>query len=279
MPTVCCRAKFDLVIFLTGVGVRALLDIAQTKYKREDFIEALRSVKIGARGPKPAAALRELKIPVAATAPEPNTWREMMHALEAEFGEQLSGMRVAVQEYGASNPEFLSELTVKCGEVTKVPVYQWTLPEDVGPLRECVLGVANGSVDVVLFMTAVQVIHLFQVAEEMGLARRVCAPGLMSMVVVSIGPTTSEELAHYGITPDFEPSHPKMGFLVNEAAQYSGKILERKRGAGATAMVRRRRIDGDKPAEKPKSGVRRVARFDADDGGFSRWAYVDRFSA
>lgn len=247
--------KFDLVVFLTGLGLRTLLDIAQTKYNREELIEALRSVKIGARGPKPAAALRELKIPVTVTAPEPNTWREMMHAMEAEFGDQLGEMRVAVQEYGASNPEFLSELTVKCGEVTKVPVYQWTLPEDVGPLREAVLGIANGSVDVVLFMTAVQVIHLFQVAEEMGMREELRA-GLISMVVVSIGPTTSEELTHYGITPDFEPSHPKMGFLVNEAAQYSGKILERKRGAGAIVPSA---ASSDKVVEKPKSGVRRVA--------------------
>lgn len=251
------HGKYDLVIFLTGLGLRALLDIAQTKYKREELVEALRKVKIGARGPKPAAALRELKIPVTVTAPEPNTWREMMHAMEAEFGDELNTMRVAVQEYGASNPEFLSELTVKCGELTKVPVYQWTLPEDVGPLRECVLGIANGSVDVVLFMTAVQVIHLFQVAEEMGMREELRA-GLISMVVVSIGPTTSEELTHYGITPDFEPSHPKMGFIVNEAAQYSGKILERKRSAGAGAVVTSDK-NSTKPMEKPKSGVRRVA--------------------
>lgn len=249
------HGKFDLVIFLTGVGVRALVDIAQTKYDREKFLEALRAVKIGARGPKPVAALRELKVPVTVTAPEPNTWREMMQALEAEFGDRLSGMRVAVQEYGASNPEFLSELTVKCAEVTKVPVYQWTLPEDIGPLRECVLGVANGSVDVVLFMTAVQVIHLFQVAEEMSLREELCA-GLRSMVVISIGPTTSEELAHYGITPDFEPSRPKMGFLVNEAAQYSGKILEQKRSGGASAAAAPQ-VRAE--VKKPASAVRRVA--------------------
>lgn len=260
------HGKYDLVIFLTGLGLRALLDIAQTKYKREDLVEALRKVKIGARGPKPAAALRELKIPVTVTAPEPNTWREMMHAMEAEFGDELNTMRVAVQEYGASNPEFLSELTVKCGELTKVPVYQWTLPEDVGPLRECVLGIANGSVDVVLFMTAVQVIHLFQVAEEMGMREDLRA-GLISMVVVSIGPTTSEELTHYGITPDFEPSHPKMGFLVNEAAQYSGKILERKRSAGAGALLLSEK-DSDKPVEKAKSGVRRVAASTPTMAGF-----------
>ena len=38
------QGKYDLVIFLTGVGVRALLDIVQTKYKREDVLSALRKV-------------------------------------------------------------------------------------------------------------------------------------------------------------------------------------------------------------------------------------------
>ena len=47
-------------------------------------------------------------------------------------------------------------------------MYQWALPEDLQPLRECVLGMLNGMVDVVLFMTAVQIIHLFRVAEQMG---------------------------------------------------------------------------------------------------------------
>jgi uroporphyrinogen-III synthase len=220
--------KVDLVIFLTGVGVRALLDIVQTKHDREQFLSALRTVKVVARGPKPVAALRDLGVPVVATAAEPATWREMMTALNAEFGDSLQTMRVAVQEYGASNPELLAELTERCAEVTKVPVYQWALPEDLGPLQEAARRVVGGSVDVVLFMTAVQVVHLFQVAEEMGLRDELSA-GLRSLVVVSIGPTTSEELAHHGITPDFEPSRPKMGFLVNEAAQYSGEILKQKR--------------------------------------------------
>ena len=226
--------KFDLVVFMTGVGVRAMLDIIATRYDRETFLQALRGVKIAARGPKPVAALREVNVPVVATAAEPATWREMMTALENGFGEALGGMRVALQEYGASNPELLAELTERSGSVTKVPVYAWALPEDLGPLRECVLGISRGSVDVLLFMTAVQVIHLFQVAEGMGFTEELRA-GLRQIVVISIGPTTSEELAHYGIVPDFEPSRPKMGFLINEAAQYSGKILEEKR-AGLAAL-------------------------------------------
>lgn len=219
--------EFDLVVFFTGVGVKALLEIVQTRHDRESFLQALRGVKVAARGPKPGGALRELDVPITVTAADPFTWRELMVALEVKFGEELGQMRVAVQEYGASNVEFLEELTAKCAKVTRVPVYQWALPEDIRPLQECVGTIVSGGLDVVLFMTAVQVVHLFQIAAQMGREDELRA-GLAAMVVVSIGPTTSEEMSRYGLVPDFEPSHPKMGFMVNEAAQRSGEILREK---------------------------------------------------
>ena len=220
--------EIDMVVFFTGVGVRALLEIVATKYDREDFLKALRLTRVAARGPKPQQYLRELNVPISVVAPEPATWREMLDAIATEFGETLGGMRVAVQEYGASNPEFLATLSERALQVIKVPVYQWALPEDLRPLRESVLAIANGGVDVILFMTTVQVIHLFQVAEQMGCVEDLRS-GLEAIVVVSIGPTTTEEVLHYGVKPDFEPSRPKMGFLVNEAAQYAGKVLRQKR--------------------------------------------------
>ncbi len=227
--------KFDLVIFLTGVGVRALLSAVETKYEREPFLNALRKVRIAARGPKPVAVLKELQVPIAVLAPEPNTWREMMAAIEKEYGSSLSDFRVAVQEYGTSNPELLAVLAEKCREVTRVPVYQWMLPEDVQPLREAVLAIASGGVDVVLFMTAVQVIHLFEIADKMKCLDELAA-GLRSVVVASIGPTTTEELERHEISPDLEPSHPKMGFLLNETAQQAAKLLERKRSGGERSI-------------------------------------------
>jgi uroporphyrinogen-III synthase len=228
------RGEFDLVVFLTGVGVRAVVEVASSRFDREEVLSALRKVKIAARGAKPTSVLREMKVPVHVISEDPSTWRELLQAIHDGYGSSLGEMRVAVQEYGASNPEFLAELSSRCRELTKVPVYQWALPEDLQPLRESVLGLLNGLIDVVLFMTAVQVIHLFQVAEQMDAADRL-REALRSTVVLSIGPTTSEELAHYGIQPDFEPSRPKMGFLVNEAAQYAGRLLEEKRN---------RRIEG-----------------------------------
>jgi uroporphyrinogen-III synthase len=189
------------------------------------------------RGPKPIAVLRELGVTPAITVPEPNTWRELLAALD-EAGPsreelRVRGKRVAVQEYGVSNPELLSGLRERGAVVTQVPIYQWALPEDVAPLRAAVKALAAGEIDVVMFTTSMQLAHLFQIAAEMNLEEQM-RRGLGSAIVASIGPTTSEELQRRGIRADLEPSHPKMGFLVKEAAEQSGELLRRKRQGSAT---------------------------------------------
>lgn len=241
------KGEIDVVLFFTGVGVRALLEIVETKYDREAFLEALRATRIVTRGTKPEAALRGLKIKSVATAQEPSTWHEVLGVMDSTFGEELKSLRVAVQEYGASNPELLAELTERSASVMKVPVYQWALPHDLKPLRECIHSIIHAGIDVILFTTAVQVIHLMMVAQEMN-----CVPdlirGFRSVAVISVGPTTTAELLHYGITPDFEPSRPKLGFLVNEAAQYAAQVLKQKRERAATLGLEL--LEEEMPAEQ-----------------------------
>ena len=65
------RGAFDLVVFTTGVGVRSLIKIVSEHCDREQFLAALRSIKIAARGPKSSTALRELQVPIAVVSPEP----------------------------------------------------------------------------------------------------------------------------------------------------------------------------------------------------------------
>ena len=91
------KGEIDVVLFFTGVGVRALLEIVETKYDREAFLEALRATRIVTRGTKPEAALRGLKIKSVATAQEPSTWREVLGVMDSTFGEELKSLRVAVQ--------------------------------------------------------------------------------------------------------------------------------------------------------------------------------------
>jgi uroporphyrinogen-III synthase len=224
---------FDVVIFLTGVGTRALARVVETIYPLEQFAEALRRVVVVARGPKPVAALKELGVPVTIAVPEPNTWRDLLRTLDEKSAvAALRGRRVAVQEYGASNSDLLAGLAERGAQVTRVPVYQWALPEDTGPLRAAVQAITRGEIDLALFTTSIQVAHLLRIAREMNLERELRA-GFARILIGSIGPITSEELREQGFSADFEPAHPKMGFLVNEAAQRGAELLKQKRGKAA----------------------------------------------
>lgn len=255
------HGEFDLVIFLTGVGVRRLFEIVGSRYDPNLFLEALRRVKVASRGPKPGSVLRELGIPVAVSAPEPCTWREMVGALDDALGPSLEGLRVAVQEYGASNPELLAALSEHQVQWTRVPVYQWALPEDLEPLRNAIRSIVAGEQDVIIFLTSVQVTHLFQVAEEMG-ATDALREGMRNSVVLSIGPSTTEELERNGIRPDFVPSHPKMGFLMNEASACAVRLLEEKRGGATVRTTLTTRLLSAAPAILEPGAAAAAARTD-----------------
>lgn len=211
--------KLDLVIFLTGVGTRALARAIEPLCSREAFMSLLSKVPVLARGPKPVAALKELGVPIAWTVPEPNTWREILQLLDVNKV-SLQGRRVAVQEYGIPSKDLLQGLQQRGAEVLPVHVYDWALPEEIAPLRNAIEALIANRVDVVLFTAAIQVHHLLQVAEEMS-----CKDSLLAALrririkIASIGPVTSEALGEYGIPADLEPTHPKMGFLVREAAE------------------------------------------------------------
>jgi len=209
--------EFDTVILLTGGGTRRLNRLLAARYPEGAFADGLRRVTVVARGPKPVAALREMGVTPAIVAPGPNTWREVLAATASH-----AGSRIAVQEYGRSNPELLAALTARGAEVTTVRVYQYDLPEDVGPLREAARRLAAGEFQAALFTTAVQIEHLVRVAAEHGIETAMLE-GLRKCLTGSIGPTTTEALEEFGIHPNLEPSHPKMGLLVTETAARAGQ--------------------------------------------------------
>jgi uroporphyrinogen-III synthase len=214
--------NFDCCILLTGVGTRLLWKSLLTKFPESELKAALANTTLVARGPKPSAALREVGLVADVLVPEPNTWRELLVAMEPR-----PEKRVALQEYGKSNPGLIEALRKQGKEVLPVRIYAWDLPEDTGPLRQAAARLIAGKIDVVLFTTSLQVVNLIRIAAEEGIAEQVIE-GLQSAFVGSIGPTTTETLEEYGIKPDFEPSHPKMGLLVNEAALKAPSSVDKK---------------------------------------------------
>ncbi len=218
--------QFDLLILLTGVGTRALVEVLKTRHGLDTITAALGRVTRVARGPKPVAALRELGLTADITVPEPNTWRDLLQALDDK--KPVAGLKVAVQEYGVSNAELLGGLGERGATVTRVPVYRWALPEDVEPLRQVIDAIVQSKVAVVLVTNAAQIDHVMQVAVQDGKADAVRA-ALKKTVIASIGPVASERIREHGLQVDLEPSHPKMGILVKEASERTQQLLAIKR--------------------------------------------------
>jgi uroporphyrinogen-III synthase len=204
--------EFDMLILLTGVGARFLGRILATREPATRLVEALRNLTVVARGPKPMAVMREWAVPVAVAVPEPNTWRDVLSAIQGRPEKS-----VAVQEYGRPNRELTDGLVGQGRKVSTVALYQWALPPDTTLLAEGLNRLLAGQVDAVLFTTSVQLEHLLQFAAERG-QRDAAMAALSSTFIGSIGPTCSETLRRHGLWPAMEPTHPKIGILAREAA-------------------------------------------------------------
>ncbi len=218
--------RIDVVVFLTGVGTRMLVRQIERHVDRERFLAAVSDIKSVVRGPKPLAALRELGITPTIAVPEPNTWRELLSALDEKL--PVANLVVGLQEYGVANRSLVAGLEARGAIVDAIHVYDWALPEDCGPLEQNIRRIVAGEIDVAIFTSANQVINLLKLADELGVIDDVRA-AFRNVVVASIGPTTSEMLQSENLPVDLEPSHPKMGHLVAETSEQAAAILTRKR--------------------------------------------------
>jgi uroporphyrinogen decarboxylase len=218
--------RIDVVIFLTGVGARLLVQQIERHVDRSRFLAAVSDIKSVVRGPKPLAVLKEFGITPTIIVPEPNTWREILSTLDEQL--PVANMVVGLQEYGVTNRSLIAGLEARGATVDSVHVYDWALPEDCRPLEQNARRIAAGEIDVVMFTSGNQLFNLLKLSDELGIVDEVRA-GLRNAVVASIGPTTSEMLRNEDLPVDFEPSHPKMGQLVVEASERASEILSRKR--------------------------------------------------
>src|ERR1039458_386297 len=209
------ESEFEVVIFMTGVGTRALFQAMETRHQRAPIVAALAAIATVARGPEAVRAMRDLGVEPSIAVPEPNTWREVLSTLASQI--ELKGKRVAIQEYGVSNHELTAGLEARGARVTIVPVYRWTLPADRAPLRAALNAIAAGAADVAIFTSSNQVTNVIQLAEAEGIGDGV-KRGFARMAVGSIGPVCSEQIRNYGLRVDFEPEDSKLGHLVEAAA-------------------------------------------------------------
>jgi uroporphyrinogen decarboxylase len=217
--------QINIVIFLTGVGFRHLLAQVERRVDRQRYLHALNDITTIVRGPKPAAAMKEVGLTPTWRADAPNTWREVLTTIDRHVS--VAGQVVALQEYGQSNASLVAGLEARGAEVLNLKVYSWELPQDTAPLEDNVRAVADGRRDVLLFTSAHQVANLLRIADKIGQHNPLTAR-LGELVIGSIGPTTSEMLRDHDWPVDIEPEVSRMGQLVAAAAAQAPDLRRQK---------------------------------------------------
>lgn len=192
----------DYLILMTGEGLKRLLAlIARESRSKASFCAALKSTTIIARGPKPAKVLRKLGLRPDLS-PEQATTAGLLQLLGSH---DLQGKRVSIQLYGEEPNEPLRGALVAGGaEVSTVAPYRYVADVDQSALLELVEGLANGTVDTIIFTSQSQIARLFRVAEINEQRERLLA-GLRRSCVAAIGPVVEAALNKRGLAADVAP--------------------------------------------------------------------------
>lgn len=209
--------SIDTVIAMTGVGFKYLIDVLSTRHPRQKLLDFLCDITTIARGPKPNAAMHQLGVTATHKVAAPHTWRDILTLIDAHG--LASHRHIAVLEYGETNPSLIAGLEARGANVLPVTIYRWLLPDDIAPLESNIRRLVAGEIEIAMFTSAQQVVHLLQVAETMGF-RSAVVGALNEIVVASIGPTTSERIQEFGLPVTLEPDQGKMARLVSAAAKY-----------------------------------------------------------
>ena len=213
------------MILLTGVGTRLLFAAAARSGRSQTLRRALSDTVVVARAPKPVAALRAEALSAGRVAAEPYTSTEVLAQLA---GLDLAGGTVAVQQHGGSSQDLHRALEARGATVRPLSLYRWALPRDTTLLADFIVQVCARQVDVVVFTSQIQVIHLFQVADTLGNVGQLRQALNDDTVVTAVGPVCRAALEAQGVAVDLEPPHPKMGALVAALAASFEELAQQK---------------------------------------------------
>ena len=185
---------------------------------RERLLDALRTTRIYARGPKARGAVVGAGLEVTWTAAS-ETAEEIKERLR---GESLDGVRVAVQHHGAGSDGIDETLRAAGADVVSLVVYRWGPAPDPSAVARAVDLVARSDVDVVAFTAAPGVFAFLDAARASGQQDAVLDMLREGRVIAAcVGDTTAAPLRECGVEP-IVPTRFRLGALTRLVADTLG---------------------------------------------------------
>lgn len=205
----CLERPVDVLVVSTAIGLRGWMDAVDGWGLGDQLRAHLGSCEVYVRGPKArgavrAAGLRDGWMPASETMAE-----VVAHLLTIG----VAGLRIVVQLHGEPLHEEIASLRAAGADVVAVPVYEWRLPEEIGPAQRLIELCASRQIDAVTFTSA------FAVTGLLSIARRTCREDefidamrtdVVPVCVGAICAAPLEELCVHAVTPE----RARLGDLV-----------------------------------------------------------------
>ncbi len=194
----------------TGIGMRGWFEAADAQLLGEELRNILGQSRLLARGPKAQGAAVTAGLDVEWNAPTATSGELIAKLIElAEPGD-----RVAVQIDGAADQRIVAELTDHGLDVVAVPVYRWTLPEDLAPAEALVRATVDGHLDALTFTARPAAENFAAIAENLGLAEEVREATSSSVTIFCVGPVCAEGVRDLGLGDSVQPDRFRLGAMV-----------------------------------------------------------------
>lgn len=206
----------DYLVATTGIGVRAWFEAAQAWGLGDDLVDSLVHTRVVARGPKAAAAVSAAGLDVW----HRSSTERLDDVIAALVAQPLTGLRVAVQQFGMDSPELIGALDDAGAVVIEVPVYRWQVPEDPRRAQRLIESVCTGRVDAVTFTSAPAVHNLFAIAGREGRSQELRDAFNGGVVAACVGPVCADGAYQEGITDPLAPSVGRLGLLVRTLGEH-----------------------------------------------------------
>ncbi|MFL6074412.1 MAG: uroporphyrinogen-III synthase [Mycobacteriales bacterium] len=206
-------APVDLVVATTGIGFRGWIEAAEGWGLGQALLRRLAAATVYTRGPKAKGAVRAAGL-VDKWSPATEVSQELLDHLLAEG---VRGRRIAVQLHGEPLAWFLDALRGGGAQVVPVPVYRWTDPVDVAPVRRLLDAVIARQVDAVTFTSAPAATNLLQFADRAGRLEPLLDALRGPVLAACVGWVSAGPLVRHDI-PVAQPDRARIGALVRELA-------------------------------------------------------------
>ncbi|MFJ7753481.1 uroporphyrinogen-III synthase [Peribacillus muralis] len=213
---------FDWIILTTGVGTELLYKTAMKLEAGDQFIAALQSMNIAARGYKTVNMLKKLGLKPLIRDDDGST-AGLVRNLE---GNLYGDVKVALQLHGDPAPILMNWLDEQKVEHKEILPYEHISPEKE-TMQLLVGEILEGTIDSVVFTSAPQPRNLMKFVREQGVEDEIIEQFKSKVIALAVGKVTAQVIIDEGIERVIYPEDQRMGSAMVELVKFYHGIASR----------------------------------------------------